>query len=104
MMNIPSMSTKFFLICTTVLVVLDVAFILYFIRQPAKDTVHGGLGDALMAMYAFGMVLIFVLYEISFLILYFKKRFTATRILCWLLIGVNVLLGIPFVIDFIRNR
>lgn len=83
---------------------LDVAFIIYFIRQPAKDTVHGGLGDALMAMYALGMVLIFVLYEISFLILYFKKRFTATRILCWLLIGVNVLFGISFLIDFIKNR
>lgn len=98
------MPHKFLLTCTTVLVILDVAFIFYFIRQPPKDTVHGGLGDALMAMYALGLVLIFVLYEIFFLILYFKKRFTATGIMCWLLIGVNVLFGIPFLIDFIRNR
>lgn len=98
------MPHKFLLTCATVLVILDVAFIIYFIRQPSKDTVHGGLGDALMAMYALGLVLIFVLYEISFLILYFKKRFTATGIICWLLIGVNVLFGIPFLIDFIRNR
>ena len=98
------MPHKFLLTCTTVLVILDVAFILYFIQQPSKDTVHGGLGDALMAMYALGLVLIFALYEISFLILYFKKRFTAARTLCWLLIGVNALFGIPFIIDFIRNR
>jgi hypothetical protein len=100
-MNIPPMSNKFFLICTTVLVVLDVAFILYFIRQPGNDTVHGGLGDALMAMYALGLVLIFALYEISFLILYFKNRFTATRIMCLALIGVNVLTGIFFLVGFI---
>ncbi|MBX2970115.1 MAG: hypothetical protein KF803_12155 [Cyclobacteriaceae bacterium] len=98
------MSNKFALICTTVLVMLDVAFIIYFIRQPSKDTVHGGLGEALMAMYALGLILIFVLYEISFLIIYFKQAFTALRIMCWLLIGVNVLFGIPFFIDFIRNR
>jgi len=100
-MNIPPISNKFFLICTTVLVVLDVAFILYFIRHPGNDTVHGGLGDALMAMYALGLVLIFALYEISFLALYFKKLFTPARIMCWILIGVNVLTGIFFLVGFI---
>lgn len=94
------MPHKLFLICASVLVVLDVAFILYFIRQPGNDTVHGGLGDALMAVYALGLVLIFILYQISFLVLYFKKRFTATRIMCWLLIGVNVLTGIFFLVGF----
>lgn len=98
------MSNKFFLICTTVLVVLDVVLILHFIRQPGNDTVHGGLGGAPMAIYALSLVLIFILYQISIFVLYFKKRFTAARIMCWLLIGVNVLLGIPFLIDSIRTR
>lgn len=95
------MPHKLFLTCASVLVVLDIAFILYFIRQPGNDTVHGGLGDALMAVYALGLVLIFILYQIFFLVLYFKKRFTATRIMCWLLIGVNVLTGIFFLVGFI---
>lgn len=98
------MPHKFFLICTTLLVVLDIFFIFYLVRQPPKDAVHGGLGNALMAMYALGVVLVLVCYEVSFLVLYFKQLFTATRIMCWILVGANVLFGIPFLIDFIRNR
>jgi hypothetical protein len=52
------------------------------IRQSSYNTVHGGLGDALMALFALGLSLIFVLNEISFLILYFKLQFTAVRIMC----------------------
>jgi hypothetical protein len=60
----------------------DSAFMLNLIRQSSYNTVHGGLGDALMALFALGLSLIFVLNEISFLILYFKLQFTAVRIMC----------------------
>jgi hypothetical protein len=87
------MPNKIALLLTIILVIVDVNLIYDFINQPLTDTHHGGLGWGLFQLYAFGVEGLLVLYLLIFLILYFMKRFTAARAMCWILLGLNVFFG-----------
>jgi len=85
-------SNKFTLTLHSLLIVVDVIIILVFITMPQQDKVHGGLGQALMALYGLGLILLLLLYEGLFLVFYFKNRFKAVRVMWWLLASVHLLI------------
>jgi hypothetical protein len=85
------MSTRFTLISTVVLLILDILFTYFYITQPQRDRVHGGLGQGLMVMYGLGVILLLVVYGVAFLVVYYKQWFTAAKTMCLLLGGLNVL-------------
>jgi hypothetical protein len=91
------MSPRLALIIHSILIGLDIVLIFIYILQPQRDRVHGGLGQGLFVFYGLGVVVFLLVYEVIFLVLHFKEFFMVTKTLGWILICLNVLIGLKLI-------
>ena len=76
----------------SLLIAADVIIILVFITLPQQDKVHGGLGQALMALYGLGLIVLLLVYEGVFLGLYLADRANGVRAMWWMLLSAHAVI------------